>query len=72
MATAQTQMVAAFADADPTHHTRMAAGVGFAGGHNGVSAGYQHTSEDGTVAWNLGGAVARRDRTVGAGIGYSW
>lgn len=72
MATAQTQMVATFAGADPSNHNRMAAGVGFAGGHNGISVGYQHTSESGHTAWNIGGAVAGRDRTIGAGIGYSW
>jgi len=72
MATAQNQMVATFAGADPSHHNRMAAGVGFAGGHNGIAVGYQHTSEDGHTAWNIGGAIAGRDRTIGAGVGYSW
>jgi hypothetical protein len=72
MATAQTEMAATFAGADPANHNRMAAGVGFAGGHNGVAAGYQHTSDDGHTAWNVGGAVAGNDRTIGAGVGYSW
>lgn len=72
LATAQTQMVATFAGADPSHRNRMAAGVGMAGGHNALSVGYQHVSEGGHVAWNLGGAIAGSERTVGAGIGYSW
>jgi hypothetical protein len=71
MATAQTQMVATFAGADPSARNRIAAGVGYAGGHNGLAVGYQHVTEKG-VAWNVGGAVAGRDRTIGAGVGYSW
>jgi hypothetical protein len=72
MSSAQTQMVATFGGADPNNHNRVAAGVGFAGGHNGIAVGYQHTSESGRVAWNVGGAAAGNDRTIGAGVGYSW
>ncbi|MEO6878670.1 MAG: YadA-like family protein, partial [Gemmatimonadaceae bacterium] len=72
LGTAQTQMVATFAGADPANHNRMAAGVGFAGGHGGLAVGYQHTSESGHTAWNIGGALSGRDRTIGAGVGYSW
>jgi len=72
MSTASTQMVATFGGMDPNNHNRVAAGVGFAGGHNGIAVGYQHTSESGHVAWNVGGAAAGKDRTIGAGVGYSW
>jgi autotransporter adhesin len=72
METAQAQMVASFAGADPANRNRLAAGVGFAGGHNGVSVGYQHVSEGGHTAWNIGGGVSGQERSVGAGASYSW
>jgi len=72
MATAQNQATATFAGADPAHRNRLAAGVGYAGGHNALSVAYQHVNESGNVAWNLGGAVSGNDRTIGAGVGYSW
>jgi hypothetical protein len=72
MATAQNQMTASFAGADPNNHNRLAAGVGFAGGHNGIAVGYQHVNNDGHSSWNIGGAAAGRDRTIGAGVGISW
>jgi hypothetical protein len=72
MSTAMSQQTATFAGADPGHRNRVAAGVGFAGGHNAVSVGYQHVSATGRMAFNVGGAVSGNDRTVGAGIGYSW
>lgn len=71
LGTAQTQMVATFAGADPSAHNRIAAGAGYAGGTSAVSVGYQHVTNRG-VAWNVGGAIAGRERTVGAGVGYSW
>ncbi|KRE90867.1 hypothetical protein ASG87_01640 [Frateuria sp. Soil773] len=71
LGTAQTQMVATFAGADPSAHNRIAAGTGFAGGTSAVSVGYQHVTDKG-VAWNVGGAIAGRERTIGAGVGYSW
>ena len=68
--TAQSQMVASFAGADPAHHNRIGAGVGVSGGHGGLAVGYQHA--DGHVSWNIGGAMAGHERTVGVGAGFSW
>ena len=65
-------MAASFPGADQANRNRLAAGVGFASGHNGVSVGYQHVSEGGHTAWNIGGGVSGQERSVGAGASYSW
>lgn len=72
MGQATAQMVATFGGADPANHNRIAAGLGMAGGVSALSVGYQHTSESGHVAWNVGGSISGRERSVGAGVGYSW
>lgn len=69
---AMAQMTASFAGADPHNRNRIGAGVGFAGGHNGLAVGYQHVSRTGHVAWNLGAAISGQERTLGAGVSYSW
>lgn len=72
MGQANAQMVATFAGADPSQRNRIAAGVGFSGGHSAIAVGYQHVSASGHVAWNIGGSVTGGERSIGGGIGYSW
>jgi len=50
----------------------LAAGVGFAGGHNALAVGYRHVMSGGHVSVSFHGAISGSERTVGAGIGYSW
>jgi hypothetical protein len=73
MSTAMSQQVATFAGASPENHNRIAGGIGMAGGRAATSIGYQHVSDSGHMAWNVGAAVGQDDKTtVGAGMGFSW
>jgi autotransporter adhesin len=46
--------------------------VGFSGGHNALAVGYRHVTKSGHVSFSVHGAIAGSERTVGAGVGYSW
>lgn len=50
----------------------IAAGLGWSGGHNALSVGYRHVSDDGRVSWSVSGGVSGSERTVGMGVGYGW
>jgi len=49
----------------------MAVGAGFAGGHSAVAVGYRHVLNSG-VSFSIHGAISGYERTMGAGVGYSW
>lgn len=49
----------------------MAVGAGFAGGHSAVAVGYRHVLTSG-VSFSVHGAISGYERTLGAGVGYSW
>ena len=50
----------------------LAAGEGWAGGHSALAVGYRHVLEDGHVSFSVHGAISGFERTLGAGVGYSW
>lgn len=67
MGSAETSMSANFRG-----DNSLAAGVGFAGGHNAIAVGYRHVMSSGHVSVSFHGAISGSERTLGAGIGYSW
>lgn len=67
MGSAQTSMAANFRG-----DNSVSAGVGFSGGHNAIAVGYRHVTKSGHVSFSVHGAIAGSERTVGAGVGYSW
>lgn len=67
MGSAETSMSANFRG-----DNSLAAGVGFAGGHNALAVGYRHVMAGGHVSVSFHGAISGSERTLGAGIGYSW
>jgi autotransporter adhesin len=50
----------------------LAAGAGWAGGHSALAVGYRHVLEDGHVSVSVHGAISGFERSLGAGVGYSW
>lgn len=50
----------------------LAAGAGWAGGHSALAVGYRHVMAGGHVSVSFHGAISGSERTLGAGIGYSW
>jgi len=50
----------------------LAAGSGWAGGHSALAVGYRHVLENGHVSFSMHGEVSGFERSLGAGMGYSW
>ncbi len=50
----------------------LAAGAGWAGGHSALAVGYRHVLENGHVSFSVHGEVSGFERSLGAGMGYSW
>jgi autotransporter adhesin len=50
----------------------LAAGAGWAGGHSALAMGYRHVLENGHVSLSVHGEVSGFERSLGAGMGYSW
>lgn len=50
----------------------LAVGAGWAGGHSALAVGYRHVLEDGHVSFSVHGAISGFERSLGAGVGYSW
>lgn len=74
MGTAQAQMVATYAGADPSSANRVAVGTGWEGGYGAMAVGYQHVSvgNQHRVTWNVGASISGGDGSVGGGVGFSW
>lgn len=74
IATAQSQMVATYAGADPTSANRVAVGTGWQGGYGALAVGYQHVAiqTKHRITWNVGASISGGDGAVGAGMGFSW
>ena len=74
IATAQAQMVATYAGADPSSANRFAVGTGWEGGYGAMAVGYQHVSVQSKhrITWNVGASISGGDGSVGGGVGFSW
>lgn len=74
IATAQAQMVATYAGADPSSANRVAVGTGWEGGYGAMAVGYQHVSVESKhrITWNVGASISGGDGSVGGGVGFSW
>jgi len=74
MGTAQAQMVATYAGADPSSANRVAVGTGWEGGYGAMAVGYQHVSVETKhrITWNVGASISGGDGSVGGGVGFSW
>lgn len=72
--TAQAQMVATYAGADPSSANRVAVGTGWEGGYGALAVGYQHVSVQSKhrITWNVGASISGGDGSVGGGVGFSW
>lgn len=72
--TAQAQMVATYAGADPSSANRVAVGTGWEGGYGAMAVGYQHVSVESKhrITWNVGASISGGDGSVGGGVGFSW